>query len=147
MGNSDSSGIVYKLNDGTYNDDSAAIDSYVWTKDFSGKPGEENFQKDFRSINMLLDTPGNYNMGLRVRVDGREDDDTSHLIDLNPGGRLFDEALFGQDFGGSTEQDEQTQFFGRSGKRIQFKFHNQNTADQRFKIHGINYQYNIKGYR
>jgi hypothetical protein len=34
-----------------------------------------------------------------------------------------------------------------SGKRIQYKFDNQNTVDQRFKVHSLNFLSNIKGFR
>lgn len=147
FGSSGTDGIVYKLSDSTYSDNGTAIDSYFWTKEFSGLPGEENLQKLFRTANILMDKPGNYNMGVVVRVDGRSDDDSTYAVSLNPGGRLWGTFLWGQNWGGSTDQDESTVFYGKSGKRVQFKFSNQNTVNQRFRVHGLNFSYALKGFR
>lgn len=146
-GSSSTNGFVYKLNNGAYNDTSVAIDSYFWTKEFPGHEGEENFWKDFRFANLLVDKPGNYNMGVVVRVDGRSDDDSTYTPSLNPGGRLWGTMLWGQAWGGSTDQDESTVYFGKAGKRIQYKFTNQNTVNQRFRVYGLNFRYNTKGFR
>ena len=50
-GSSNSNGFVYKMLDGTYNDDGGAINSYFWTKEFGGVKGDYNYHKDFRYIN------------------------------------------------------------------------------------------------
>jgi hypothetical protein len=51
-------------------------------------------------------------------------------------------------WGGGVDQEDVRFDLGTArGKRIQFKFSNQNAADQRFKVHGLNYAYNLKGLR
>lgn len=142
-------GFVYQLEDGTYNDDDAAIDSYYWTKEYSGVPGDENFNKDFRYANLLVEKLGAYNMNLTYRTNSDAGDGTAVQIDLDPGGNQWGSLEWGTDeWGGGVEQEDKRVFLGTlRGKRIQFKFSNQNTADQAFKVHGMNIVYNLKGYR
>jgi hypothetical protein len=49
--------------------------------------------------------------------------------------------------GGSSEAEERMYLSPRKGKRIQFKFSNQNIAGQSFKVLGLNFVYNNKGWR
>jgi hypothetical protein len=148
-GSSTATGFVYKLEDSGYADDSAAINSYFWTKEFSGLPGHENLQKDFREIRLLVQKAGAYFMGLTHRLDSDKGDGVTQQIDLNPGSTLWNGFFWGQaDWGGGTDQEEVKVTLGQvSGKRIQLKFSNLNTSNQRFKVHGLNIRYNIKGKR
>lgn len=143
-------GFVYKLEPAAiYSDDGSAINSYFWTKEFSGLKGHENLQKDFRKIRVLVEQAGAYNMNLAYRVDSDSGAGISQQVDLDPGGSVWNQFLWGSDvWGGGARQREVTVTLGQvTGKRIQFMFSNQNTAGQRFKVHGLNFTYNVKGKR
>jgi len=146
---STANGFVYQAEDGTYTDDGSAIDSYYWTKEYSGLKEETNFHKDFRYANILVEQAGNYPMDVTYRVDSDDGDGVTDEIDLDPGGSLWGSMEWGTDeWGGGKVQEEVRFDLGSSaGKRIQFKFSNQNTSGQRFKVHGMNFVYNRKGYR
>jgi hypothetical protein len=148
-GSSTANGKLYRMTPGTYNDDGAAIDSYFWTKEFSGFDDETNFQKDFRYANILVDNAGAYFMNLIYRVDSDLGSGNSKTISLTPGGSLWGTMIWGVDnWGGGVGQSEPRVYLdGVRGKRIQFKFTNQNTVNQRFKVHGLNFAYNLKGFR
>lgn len=148
-GSSIADGFVQKLETTSYNDNSSAIDSYIWTKEFSGRPGHENMEKDFRYIYLLVDKSGGYYMNLTYRVDSDSGDGTTVQIDLNPGSSIWGTLVWGSSvWGGGTDQEEiAVPLAGARGKRIQFKFSNQNAADQRFKVHGFKFTYNIRGQR
>jgi hypothetical protein len=143
-------GFVYKATDtGVYNDDGAAINSYYYTKEFSGFANETSYHKDWRYINMLIDTAGDYFMNLNYKVDSDVGSGNTIPIDLNPGGSLWGSMRWGIDMwgGGSMQRDHKQSLGGARGERIQFMFSNQNTVNQRFKVHGIRFTYNLKGYR
>ena len=146
---STSTGFVYQLEGNTYSDDGSAIDSYFWTKEFPGYSNEINFNKDHRYAKFLVDQAGDYYMDFAYRVDSDRGTGTNRHVYLNPGSSLWGSMVFGRDkWGGGKDQDEKTEFLdGARGTRIQFKFSNQNVANQRFKVHRLNYAYNKKGYR
>jgi hypothetical protein len=146
---SSTSGFVYRLEGGTYSDDGSAINSYYWTKEFSGTDPEFNFYKDWRYAQLLIDTSGSYYMNIRYRVDSDKGSGATEQINLAPGGSLWGAMVWGRDlWGGGSNQKEVRVYFGSlRGKRIQIRFDNQNTADQRFKVHGMNLFYNLKGPR
>ena len=148
-GTSTATGFVYKQASGVYSDDGSAINSYYWTKEFSGGKVESSLSKDFRYANLLVDLAGAYYMNIAVRTDSDSGDGTSYQIDLNPRGSLWGTMMWGRDsWGGGANQEDVRHFLaGARGKRIQFKFSNQNTAGQRFKIHWMNFTYNLKGPR
>lgn len=148
-GTSTATGYIYKMVEGTYNDDGAAINSYLWTKEFACGPGEESYNKDFRFTNLLADLAGAYFMDLSFRTDSDMGTGTNYPIDLNPGGSLWGHMVWGQDDwgGGASQSDLKISLGTARGKRIQFKFSNQNTVNQRFKVHFQNFTYNIKGAR
>ena len=148
-GSSKATGKVHKITPGVYNDDGAAIDSYLWTKEFTGLPGQESFTKDFRQINMLVDLAGNYNMGFSYRTDSDSGVGTQIDINLNPNSSLWGTMIWGTSVwgSGSTQKDMRVFLNGSRGKRIQFKFSNKNTANQRFSVHWLNFTYNLKGLR
>jgi hypothetical protein len=142
-------GFVYKMESSIYSDDGSAIDSYYWTKEYPGYANEINFQKDFRYANFLVENSGAYFMNLTYRVDSDTGGGDVKQISLNPGGSLWGTMVWGRDsWGGGTSQREFRQYLGTArGKRIQFKFSNQNTASQKFKVYRLNYAYNLKGFR
>lgn len=146
---STATGRVYQLETGLYSDDGSAINSYFWTKEYSGQPEDTNITKDFRFGNFLVDAAGNYYMNLTYKVDSTIGNGTVTNINLNPGGSLWGVFTWGTDlWGGGKNQNEVRQYFaGARGIRIQFMFSNQNTVNQRFKVHGMNLFYNQKGYR
>lgn len=146
---STATGFVYKLEGGTYSDDGSAIDSYYWTKEYPGFSDEINFNKDHRYAKILVDQAGDYYMGFAYRVDSDKGSGTLQSIYLNPGSSLWGTMRWGLDmWGGGKNQDEKLVYLsGARGTRIQFKFSNLNTANQRFKVHRLNYAYNKKGYR
>jgi hypothetical protein len=149
FGDGRANGFVRKLNAGVYNDDGAAINSYYWTKEFGGNKGDFNLHKDFRFANILVDLAGNYQMNFSARVDSDTAAGNTQVIDLDPGGSLWGTMIWGTDeWGGGFAQNEFRMDLGTmSGKRIQYKFDNQNTVDQRFKVHSLNFLSNIKGFR
>jgi hypothetical protein len=146
---STANGFIYQLESGSYNDDSSAIDSYYWTKEFSGFDNEVNFHKDFRYANILVEMVGAWSMNVTYRADSDKGDGTTDTISLDGGGSLWGVMEWGTDAwgGGSAQQDVRFLLGTLAGKRLQLKFDNQNTADQNFKVHGMNFTYNIRGVR
>ena len=148
-GTSTATGFIYKENSGVYSDDGTAINSYYWTKEFTGYKGEESFQKDFRYLNVLADLPGVYFMDIASRTDSDEGSGTNYAVSLDPGESVWGTMVWGTDDwgGGSFQKDIRLYLSGAKGKRIQFKFSNQNTNNQYFKVHWMNFTYNKKGPR
>lgn len=148
-GDGRANGFVFKMNAGVYSDNGAAIDSYYWTKEFGGNKGDFNFHKDFRYANVLVDLAGTYQMNFTARVDSDTGSGNTQVISLDPGGSLWGSMVWGTDeWGGGNSQAEFRMDLGTlSGKRIQFKFDNQETAGQRFKVHSLNFLSNVKGWR
>lgn len=146
---STANGHVYEMNTTTYNDDGAAIDSYYWTKEFSGQGGHELSHKDYRGVGTLFEKSGNYNMLLRYRTDSDLGVGESQIISLSPGNSVWGTMRWGIDAwgGGQSDGEEQITLGNVRGKRIQFMFGNQNTVNQKFKVKGINFIYNIKNRR
>lgn len=147
---STANGLVYEMNKaGRYDDDGTAINSYFYTKEYSGNPGDEQYHKDFRYFNLLYEKAGGYYMSLFYRVDSDIGDGNRININLNPGGSLWGSMVWGvSDWGGGAAEGENRLYFGQlRGKRVQFKFTNQNTVGQKFKVIGLQYSYNKKGRR
>lgn len=149
FGSSLADGFVHKLETTSYNDNGSAINSYIWTKEFSGLKGHENLEKDFRYVYLLVDKAGPYYMEMTYRVDSDAGSGTTVQIDLTPGSMIWGTGVWGTStWGGGTDQEEIAIPLGQSrGKRIQLKFSNKNLADQRFKVHGVKFTYNIRGLR
>ncbi len=148
-GTSTATGYLYQENVGVYSDDGTAINSYFWTKEFAGYKGEESSYKDFRYANLLVDQPGAYYMGIAVLTDSDSGSGTEYDINLNPNTSQWGTMIWGTDTwgGGSTQKDNRQYLAGARGKRIQFKFSNKNTVNQKFKVHWMNFTYNLKGPR
>jgi hypothetical protein len=147
-GSATATGFVYELESSLYSDDGAAINSYFWTKEFSGRKGHESLQKDFRYAILLVDMAGAYSMNLTFRTDSDSGEGVTEQISLDAGSMTWGTGIWGlSTWGGGDSQREILVPLGVSGKRIQFKFSNQNTANQRFKVHGMIINYNVKGKR
>lgn len=150
FGSSTPIGKVYKcMIDGVYNDAGSAIDSYYWTKEFAGFKGDQELQKDFRSLHLYYEKSGDWFLNVGYRNDGTLGGDLTTAIDANPGGSLWGSMVWGRDsWGGGQKDGFDTIPLGQSrGRRIQFKFSNQNTVNQKFKITGFRFSYNVKGRR
>lgn len=143
-------GFIRELNvEGVYNDDGAtAINSYYYTKKFPGDKRDENFHKDFRYALILHEvSTADIDMNFSYIVDGQSSG-TTNVVPLTGGAEWGASSWYEFQWspGGGTR--EQRQYIAPSyGKRIQFKFDNQNTADSWFKIYGFNFVYNNKGLR
>ena len=144
-------GFVYKLDTPGYSDDGTAINSYAWTKEFSGHDQHLENWKDFRFANFTVGTLGNYYMDFSYRTDGDSSAGTTKRIYLTPGGAVWGEFYWndGTLWGGGTVRKKFTiGLDGISGKRIQFKVSNQNTLNQGFHIYPFgSFNYNVKGVR
>lgn len=148
FGSSLADGFVHQMETTSYNDNGSAINAYFWTKEFSGQEGHEDLVKDFRKLKILADLPGNYYMTLTWKTDSDSGVGQTKNILLNPGGSFWGSGMvWGSSvWGGGKNQYEFEISLGQTyGKRIQFKFDNQNTANQYFKIHRMSFSYNIRG--
>jgi hypothetical protein len=148
-GESSSTGQIQQMNTTTYNDNGSAIDSYFWTKEYSGLGGDESHHKDFRFSQMFVEASGAYFMDFTARVDSDSGAGNTTTIDLDPEGSLWGTMEWGTDDWSAGKDAKEVRMFlsPSSGKRIQFKFSNQNTANQKFKVIGMNFVYNNKGLR
>lgn len=148
-GSSLADGKVHQLNNGSYADNNSAINSYFYTKEFSGYENHTNNYKDFRYTDMLVEKLGDYFMNLTFRTDSDKGSGNTVQIALDPGGSLWGTMIWGTDvWGGGVAQQKVRISLGTSkGNRIQYKFDNQNTSGQGFKVHWQNFTYNLKGDR
>jgi hypothetical protein len=142
-------GLVHQLNDGTYTDNGAAINSYFWTKEYGGKPEHRDLTKDFRFGKMTLAPLGAWFMGFTYRTNADTGSGNKTRINLNPGGSLWGSMVWGVDSwgGGASRKDVTVYFPGGSAETIQFKFDNENTAAQAFKVLRLPFFYNVRGLR
>ena len=148
-GSSEDVGQVFEMNTSSYNDNGTAIDSYYWTKEFSGIKGQENWVKDFRWLNLFYELSGQWFMNYIIRVDSDKGSGAGSQLDLDPGGSTWGAMLWGNDpwDAGMQEFENKISIGTYRGKRVQFQFNNQNTAGQKFKVLGLNLTYNLRGRR
>ena len=133
----------------TYSDDgSTAINSYYYTKKFPGNKRDENFHKDFRYALVLHEiSETDIDMNFSYLVDSQSTENTQ-VVSLTGGAEWGESNWY--EFQWSTGEGSREQRLYTAptyGKRIQFKFDNQNTAGNWFKIYGFNFVYNNKGLR
>ena len=160
FGNSVADGYIYQMEDGTYNDKDAAIDSYYWTKEYGGDIEVEDFWKDFREFHFTYDFPNvitNLQMGIEYNTTGSLNwsEGSSQDVSLYDGvGSLWgsfvwsDDPILGAKWQASgTDRKTDSIFIPVRGKKIEFKFNNKNTADYYFKIHKANIFMNVRGTR
>lgn len=147
-GSADAVGLVYEMNTQTYSDNGTAINSYVWTKEFQGLKGEEEYSKDFRTLNMILERSGDYNVEVRYKTDTDQGAGNQALINVDAGGTNWGFMWGEADWSAGFSDLEKKIYLGTSrGKSIQFKFSNLNTLNQKFKIIGFKFGYNRKSRR
>jgi hypothetical protein len=149
-GCADDCGNVFQMNTSTYNDNGSAINSYYWTKEFGGRPQDANLGKDFRWLHLLYELSGDYYMNVTSRTDSKGGVGSTEQLTLDPGGTLWGALRWGIDEWSPGGEQQETKFsIGDLGtaKRVQFKFDNQNTVNQKFKMIGMNLEYNIRGRR
>lgn len=149
FGSSTANGFLYKETPSVYADDSTAIDSYWWSKEFSGYKGDDAYNKDFRYLNILADLPGTYYMGVAYKTNSDSGTGTTVQVDLDPNQSVWGTFVWGSDpwGGGSAQGNRRIALGGARGERIRFKFSNLNTINQKFKVHWFNFTYNLKGPR
>jgi hypothetical protein len=142
-------GHVYRALNASYSDSGTAINSYFWTKEFAGQPQHSTWYKDWRFANLLYELAGNFNMGLTIRTDSDRGEGIRYDLDCSPGSSVWGSMVFGTDNWepGRDLKDLKYPLGQFRGKRVQFKFSNNNTANQNFKVVGLNLTYNLKGRR
>ena len=145
----DYAGLVHKLEAGVYSDNGAAIDSYFWTKEYEGPIADSDFEKDYRFANFTIENLGDWNIGIGHRTDSDLGGGDIEQVNTDAGGSNWGAMVWGQDDwgGGNTRSNTKVELGNKVGKRIQFRFDNQNTADRAFKIVRGNFYYNRRGYR
>jgi len=82
-GSSAANGKIFEL-DTAWNDEGSAINSYFKTFVIRGKKGHENATKVWRRVQMLVDTPGDWNMTLTYTNPDFGEVGTSAEINLDP---------------------------------------------------------------
>lgn len=143
-------GLVHQLENGTFSDNGSAIDSYAWFKEFHGHKQDKKFHKDFRYLEFLLSTLGNYNINITFKTDSDKGSGNTKVVNTNPGGGLWGTMTWGVDSwgGGLDRQYYKIYLSGARGRRLQFKIDNNNTVNQGFKIHPESgFVYNRRGLR
>jgi hypothetical protein len=142
-------GLIYSMNQTAYNDNGTAINSYAWTKEFSGAAQHSTWYKDWRFANLLFGLLGDWLMGITIRVDSDQGEGYTYDLDCNPGDSTWGTIIWGSDVwdAGSNIDDIKQPLGQFRGKRIQFKFSNKNILNSGFKVVGLNLTYNLKGKR
>ena len=142
-------GFVYEMNTVQANDDGAAIDSYIWTKEFFGYHDDENWVKDWRWMNLYYNLEGAGDLSICVRIDSSGETPTEIATLSLLGASIWDsfnwDAAEWDQAGTTTEK--KLSLGAYRGKRIQFKFSNDNTAGVKFAIIGLRLTYNLRGLR
>lgn len=149
FGSSTANGFVYQAETGTYNDAGTAIDSFWESKEYQAVGGEESYQKDFRYFEGIFDNAGDYYMDFTWWLDSNIGPGTTTQVDLDPGGSVWGSMVWGVDpwGGGTTSSKKKVYLAGARGDRIKYGLSNQNTINQRFKVHRGNFKYNLRGLR
>ena len=142
-------GLIYQLEDGTYNDDGAAIDSYIWTKEFDEAAGDRDYEKDFRTAHFEVENTGNWDMGISYRTDSQDSTGALTRINLDAGGSNWNSFNWSEANwdAGVNRKNVKIVLGGTRGKRIQFRFDNRDTADSWFKVIIGRFYYNRRGLR
>lgn len=149
VGSSTANGTVYQLNDGTYNDDGSAIDSYLWTKEFDETPQHKDYEKDFRAAHFEVENTGDWEMGILWRTDSEDSTGNLKTFNLDAGGKNWGSLIWGVENwdAGTNRKNVKLSLNQSRGKRIQFRFDNRNTADRWFKVIRGRFYYNLRGLR
>jgi hypothetical protein len=147
-GSSGDDGMVYQLEDGTYTDNGAAINSYSETKEFDGGASLRHFSKDFRQANFTVETLGDWDMRVSYRIDSDKGAGDGQNFNLSPGDNNWGSMDWGINLwgGGKTRDDIKVRLRG-VGNRVSVKFSNMNVAGSAFKVVRGNVYYNRRGLR
>lgn len=143
-------GFVYQLENSAYTDDGTTIDSTWQGKDYSGFEEHIENQKDFRWANFTAQTFGAFFMNLRFTTDSDASLGTTVQVDLNPGGSLWGSMIWSvSNWGGATNRKKFSIPLGPArGKKVSFRFDNQNVANSAFHVlSDMTFTYNKKGKR
>lgn len=123
----------------TYNDAGSAINSYWWSKQLGGEKDLDSWFKDWRRCNVWFAQLGAYNMKVNFRRDGDSGDGSPFYVSLNPGGSVFDSAIFDSaTFGGSSDDEQQIILGQMMSRRLSARFSNENTVNQAFRVYRFN---------
>jgi uncharacterized protein YqkB len=147
---SDTTGTVHQmLVEGQYNDNENAIDSFYKTKQFGGFEADQLWTKDFRWLNLLMESTGPYQLVGYTILESELGDGTGQEIDLSQDGSLFGTAVFGVDVftAGNRVKEYKIPLGAFVGKLIQFKFTNSAVTNACFKLVGMTITYNLRGKR
>ena len=141
-------GFVFRLDTTSYIDGTTAIDSYIWTKEFVGHEIDIENQKDFRWLNLVVEPLGSYYMSVSYKINAS--DTTTKQIDLTALGPTWGTSTWNGTTwdSGIDRVSARVALSPSTGKKVQFKFSNQNTASQGFHVYGgLNLFYNKRGLR
>ncbi len=129
-------GFVYELDTSTYSDDGTAINSYDYTKEFVGHDEDQEHQKDFRHLNLVVEPLGSYNMTVGYAVDGDAGAGYTQQVSLTPTGTLWGTLRWGEGnwSAGQASRGVRLSLGTLAGKRVKFSFSNQNTVGQGFHV-------------
>lgn len=108
-GDSGATGFVRVFNQTTYGDSGSAINSYFWTKEVGGeKDGSlDSYVKDLRELYVWREMLGNYNMNVRVRVDGDSSNGLAFPISMYSAGNTWGSMIWGVDYWGGNRTDQE----------------------------------------
>lgn len=150
-GSSTETGLIYQLEAGTTSDSGSAIDSYFWTKKIGGNDGSslDGFVKDFREIFLWYQKTGTGFMNVKWRLDGSTSSGTGNILNLINTDSFWDVLLWDMGVWDGTVDDVVSRLpIGKTlGKTIQFRFDNQNTVGQKFKVHRMELGMNLRRHR
>jgi len=132
-----------------YSDSGSAINSYFETKYFHTDDKHAQNHKDFRGVYIWATLLGNWNANVYSKTDFEPGDGELSQINLLSSGGLWDTAIWDVDIFGAndTEKEFYVDLGTTNGRRIKFKFTNQNTAGQAFKISRAAIEYILRARR
>lgn len=129
-----------------YSDSGVAIDSYFETKFFSGGKDQDETHKDFRWLYLWVTLLGSWNMDVRTRVDFDTTVGAITVLNLTTSGAMWDSATWDTDSWTQTNSEKEfiVDLGKLNGRRIKFRFTNQNTAGQAFKVNRAAFEYILR---
>jgi hypothetical protein len=125
---------------------SMAINDYFFTKRYGcGKNIEQN-HKDFRTAYVWHTLIDNFDLVVNYRSDFDIGSGNQQSINLDPGGTIWGQFYWGlSTWGGATLENETDVDLGTlNGRRIQFKFSNNNVAGARWKVKRLGIEFTLR---
>lgn len=148
FGDSTSTGFVRRFNSGSYSDSGTAINSYFWTKEIGGEDsgGLDSYIKNLRDLYIWYQKLGTYNMNVRIRVDGDTSSGNTYTVSLANTSAAYDSAIYDLSTYAAVRSDFEDRIIVNSllARRFQVRFDNQNTVNQGFKVHRLEFGMNIR---